>query len=125
MIKKGVLYLILAFVVFLPGCSFAQQKESDTSNFVYHGQVEINDGKIELGYWTRGKPSSNNFEIEREFPEFSPDLKISLDIFNCAGYLVSVNGISIYSKELKRQVLDLQIIPESASTDVEEKIVII
>ena len=122
MIKIGVLYLTLAFVVFLPECGFAQNKDGDISDIVYHGQVEINDGKIELGYWTRGERPSNNLSGENKFPEFSPEMKVSLNVFNCAGFLASVNGISTYSQELKKHVLDLQILSESVASDATEKI---
>lgn len=120
MIKIGALYLILLFAAFLPECGFAQNKGGEFSNIVYHGQVEINNGKIELGYWTRGKPPLN--KSEDEFPEFPNDIKISLNIFNCAGFLASANGVSIYSQDLKRNVLNLQILPESVSSDATEKI---
>jgi hypothetical protein len=118
---------ILLLCSTLQSCGFSptvrtNNKTDVNSKIVFHGQVEINDGKLELGYWTRGKRPLHDRSSGEEFSEFPADIKISLEIVNCAGYLASVNGVSKYSEKAKKNTLDLKIIPESVAPDVIDKI---
>jgi hypothetical protein len=126
--KKIAFYILWwCLIVNSAGCEIAKSVNSSPVNgeelkTVSYGQVEFNNGKLELGIWTRGERPFNDRANGLKFPEYKANTSISYDIINCAGYLASMNGKSEYLPDEKKYGLKFEIIPETIAVDVAEKI---
>lgn len=103
--------------------TLSSAENSDKSNIVLSGVVQIENGKFALKYMERGDLPITDKSETRKFKPFAGNQIIKFDVINCAGFLASAQGKNVKRSPTSNNYdWELEIISETIASDVSEKV---
>lgn len=103
--------------------TLSSAENSDKSNIVLTGVVQIENDKFVLKYMERGDLPITDKSETRKFKPFAENEIIKFDIINCAGFLASAQGKNVKRSPTSNNYdWELEIISETVASDASDKV---